>query len=124
MKDLEILMLCSEMAKKHGGNYELVEICDSLELKVHDLTFHPNGNCGCILLDDAYAFGIRCDHLMWAEGNCEGVEGFWTDDDHKIADEKLGRKEHNIYNAILVYGNHKGGLFVNLLVFHETRVES
>ena len=123
MEDIEKLALCSEMAKKYGSHYELIEISDSFERKIDDLTFHPNGKCGCILLNDDYAFGIRCNHLMWAEGCCEGVEPFWTENDHKITKEKIERNEYDVYNAILVYGNHKGSLYTNLLVFHEAPTE-
>ena len=65
------------------------------------LSFHPNGKCGCIEVNDDYMFGIRCNHLMWAEGYIEGTEPF-TDD----CEEK---------DVILVYGNHKGYFLVFLL---------
>lgn len=116
MKDIEKLKLCSEMAKKHGDDYEIIDVFEYQKNNMDDLSFHPNGNCGCILLDDDYAFGIRCDHLMWAEGNCEGIECFWTKNDHDAADTK--ETLHEMYNSILVYGNHKGSLYVKLLVFH------
>jgi len=119
MKDIEKLKLCSEMAKKHGDDYEIIDVFEYQRNNMDDLSFHPNGNCGCILLDDDYAFGIRCDHLMWAEGKCEGIERFWTENEHKIAEEKYERNEYDVYNAILVYGNHKGSLYIKLLVFHE-----
>lgn len=111
MKDIEKLSLCSEMAGKYGGNYEIIEIEEYHKHQEDELSFHPNGKCGCILLDDDYAFGIRCNHLMWAEGWCEGIEYFWTKDDHA--------KQN--YNVILVYGNHKGELHTSLLVFHELK---
>lgn len=123
MEDIEKLALCSEMAKKYGSSYELVEIADCFGYKVDDLTFHPNGKSGCILLDDDYAFNIRCDHLMWAEGWCEPNEKFWTENDHKIAEKKFELGEHDVYNTILIYGNHKGSLYIKLLVFHETSTD-
>ena len=39
--------------------------------------FHPNGECGCIELDDDYLFDIRCNHLMWATGYCEYLPGVY-----------------------------------------------
>jgi len=119
MEDIEKLAICSEMARKHRSNYEIIDIEDYYKHQTERLSFHPNGNCGCILLDDDYAFGIRCDHLMWAEGACEGIEYFWTENDHTIAEEKFKREEDDVYNAILIYGNHKGGLYTKLLVLHE-----
>lgn len=50
---------------------------------------------GCITLNDDSKFGIRCNHFMWAEGWIEGAEN---------------------NHAILVYGNHKGGLEIVLQV--------
>ena len=117
MEDIKKLALCSEMARYHGSNYEIIDINDYRNYQIDDLSFHPNGNCGCILLNDDYAFGIRCDHLMWAEGNCEGIEYFWTENDHSIARTKESLFES--YNMIIVYGNHKGGLYTKLLVLHE-----
>ena len=119
MEDIEKLATCSEMAKKYGSNYEIVDVDEYRRQQTDNLSFHPNGNCGCILLDDNYAFGIRCNHLMWAEGECEGIEYFWTENDHAIAEEKYERKEYDSYKAIFIYGNHKGGLCSKLLVFHE-----
>lgn len=106
-KDVEKLTLSSEMAKKHGwkSSYSLIDIGEINER----LSFHPNGNCGCILLDDDYAFGIRCNHLIWAEGNCEGTEDFWTEKDRQKSE----------YDTILIYGNHKGVIKNKLLAFQE-----
>lgn len=75
-------------------------------------TFHPNGNCGCCQANDDYMFGIRCNHLMWAEGFCEGGESFWSDlnlenDDPEWKDD-----------CVLIYGNHKGFFIMKLLVFY------
>jgi hypothetical protein len=41
---------------------------------------------------------------MWVEGCCENIEGYWEDGED--------------YNAILIYGNHKGCLKFELIVFH------
>ena len=57
---------------------------------------------GCITLNDKSMFGIRCNHLMWAEGWIEGAEN---------------------NHAILVYGNHKGVLEIVLLTFSEKEEE-
>ena len=119
MEDIEKLAICSEMARNYGSNYEIIDVEEYNKLYVDTLSFHPNGNCGCILLDDDYAFGIRCNHLIWAEGDCEGIEYFWTEDDHNIAEEKSKRNEYDVYKSILVCGNHKGGLSTKLLVLHE-----
>lgn len=119
MEDIEKLAICSEMARKYGSNYEIIDVEEYNKLHADALSFHPNGNCGCILLDDDYAFDIRCDHLLWAEGSCEGIEYFWTEDDHNIAEEKSKRNEYDFYKSILVCGNHKGGLSTKLLVLHE-----
>ena len=59
-----------------------------------DMPFHPNGRSGCVVTGDDYLFGIRCDHLMWAEG--------WVED--PLAD------------AIMLFGNHKGTLVIRLIV--------
>ena len=85
--------------------------------------FHPNGECGCIELDDDYLFDIRCNHLMWATGYCEylpGVYGQHSDSDFLI-DTLLDNdvmtieewEEHP--SDILIYGNHKGGICCKLL---------
>lgn len=109
MNDIEKLALVSEMARKHGENFEIVDLCEYNEHQSDELSFHPNGNCGCILLDDDYAFDIRCNHLIWAEGYCEGIEYFWTENDDNV----------HVYNTILVYGNHKGSLQIKILALHE-----
>ena len=119
MSDIDKLALCSEMAKRYGNSYEIINVNEYRNNQTDDLSFHPNGNCGCIQLDDDYAFDIRCNHLMWAEGVCEGSEYFWTENDHKVAENKYEQNEHEVYNVILVYGNHKGSLVTKLIVFHE-----
>lgn len=57
--------------------------------------FHPTGPCGCILLDDEYFYGIRCEHLIFIEGWTEGCGG----------------------DSILLIGNHKGGMIQQLITF-------
>lgn len=64
-------------------------------------SFHPNGDCGCILSDDEYVFGIRCNHLIWMDGE----------------DEHHGP-------AVLVVGNHKGCLVMSLLYEDDTESDA
>ena len=99
MNDIEKLALVSEMAKKHKDNYKVVELGDFNSFQ--GFTFHPNGNCGCILVEDDYIFGIRCNHLIWVEGSCE--------------DEK---------DVIVVLGNHKGSIRINFIVFSQNKAVS
>ena len=66
-------------------------------------TFHPNGNSGCLEMNDDYFLGIRCDHLMWCEGRCEHT------------DEILNTWD-NADDVLIIYGNHKG-LFVGKVIF-------
>ena len=66
---------------------------------------------------DDYVFGIRCDHLMWAEGNCEGIEPFWSMRDREYASDD-DRDFVLKYKSILVFGNHKGILMTKLIVLH------
>ena len=98
MAEIELLAVSSEMAKNYGKNYEVINFENGLS---EEFSFHPNGKSGVILLNDDYFFNIRCDHLMWAEGFVEGTESFMQ-----------GIKGND---AILVYGNHKGCLEVELL---------
>ncbi len=111
---LKILSEVSEVAHKYyrngGTNWKLYNVIEDEQLntenviKGNEIDFHPNGKSGCILLDDDYFFGIRCDHLMWMEGFCEcstedtngGVEGD---------------------NSIMLIGNHKGALKIKILAF-------
>ena len=108
-KDVEKLAEYSKLAKFLQLKHEFVE--KQKYALIHDpliddiFTFHPNGNCGCIELGDNYLFGICCDHLMWAEGWCEGEEKYFED--------PTGRYEDTL--AVLVYGNHKGQLSSRLL---------
>ena len=89
MTDFESLKIESGMAYRHTA-YSIKEV------DIYDTTFHPNGECGCISLFDEYMFGIRCNHLMWAEG--------WIEDEDQS-------------DAILIYGNHKGEVVTKLIVF-------
>lgn len=120
--DLIKLARHSRMALKNLlSNVEVIPIANVNEKPVfnqEDLAFHPNGKCGCISLGDDYLFGIRCDHLIWFEGNCEGLESFWKAEDRgsfgfitPLTDED--------FKAIMVCGNHKGIYLQKLIVFHE-----
>ena len=104
MTDIEKLALVSEMAKKHKDNYKVIELGDFNSFQ--DFAFHPNGNCGCILVEDDYIFGIRCDHLIWVEGSCEDIE---------CEDGK---------DVIIVFGNHKGSIRINFIVFNQNKAVS
>jgi len=86
--DFKILRTHSEYAQKYGYNYDdkagiykpnysvrqLFENSNELawlfgwygnEVDPSDY-FHPQA-AGCIKLDDARCFGIRCDHLIWID---------------------------------------------------------
>ena len=109
--DIQKLAEKSEMVKKalnekrNFNLFTLYQLQKGLLCNPHnEFSLHPNGNCGCIELDDNYMFGIRCNHLMWSECWCEGVEGFWDEDN---LDE---------YDIILIYGNHKGLFTIKVLV--------
>lgn len=102
MSDIEKLAEVSEMAEYlKKQQFEVIDLKDAV-------SFSPNGKCGYIEANDDYIFDIRCDKLMWAEGNCEGTEWFWE------LSDRGGE-----YNSILIYGNHKGILKIKLVIFHE-----
>lgn len=115
--DLEKLVKVSDMAKLFTDNEkcELVEIFNMGDIEEPEFSFHPNGKCGCIELNDDYLFGIRCNHLMWAEGSCEGVENCFEglEESNDIEDYIK-----TINNTILFYGNHKGTFCMYLLVYY------
>lgn len=93
---MEKLLKVSSAAKgitKQGGVIDITDVTD-----LNEMTFHPNGKCGCIELDDDYFLDIRCSHLMWMDGNVE--------------DEKWS-------NAVLVCGNHKGSMKARLITLGE-----
>lgn len=111
ISDFDKLALVSDVAEKHISDpFEIITIFDFDCSRVTEVTFHPNGKCGCLILSDDYLFDIRCDHLMWADGVCECTESFWTDKDR-------AKEEWN--DAIFIYGNHKGNLKGELIIFHE-----
>jgi len=137
-EDSKKLATVSKMAKNNlDCDVEVVELNQGDYLKyLNEFSFHPNGNTGCILSNDDYMFGIRCDHLIWIEGWCEGVEKFWTEKDDEYRAKAYSREpkftehlgydvrdivdcEDRVYNAIMVLGNHKGTFMQNLVVFHQ-----
>ena len=101
------LAVVSKYAKQfvEKGDYEIFDIRNFDGVYKDCLSFHPNGNCGCIEVNDDEMFGIRCNHLIWAEGFCESIEPFL-----------IGK---NGKTVILVYGNHKGTLVVKMLFSKE-----
>ena len=125
-EDLIKLAEVSDMAKLFTDNEkcELVEIFNMGDTEEPEFSFHPNGKCGCIELCDDYMFGIRCDHLMWAEGSCEGVENCFDDvdysngevdeDGHPVMCDTYSK---TVSNTILVYGNHKGSFYMYMLYY-------
>ena len=111
--EMKMLASQSELANKmlvNGYNYKVVDVisfdayrdCDVVNSPFGGdyFSFHPNGNCGCILCNDNSCFGIRCNHLMWCEGLCE-------DDDSELP------------GPIMVYGNHKGYFYLKLIIFQK-----
>lgn len=108
-KDFKKLAMVSDVAKMYFSNkYEMTvaDLSDKPLAEQHeDTAFHPTGKCGCILLDDDYMLGIRCDHLMWAEGFHEH---------HRDLDYKD--------NTILIWGNHKGNLSALLYMFDNKEI--
>ena len=116
--DFKTLAFCSEMAQdalKQKKKIEVVDIYNPIEYDDYfptlsklreQFSFHPNGNTGCIQVDDDYIFGIRCNHLIWMEGYCEGVEFWWEENDRK-------------WDSILICGNHKGYFRIKMIVIHD-----
>jgi len=95
----------------HSGDYGYVESPFNAGC---EFSFHPTGNCGCIMSDDiSYSFGIRCRHLMWCEGRCEDrpLKEDGTDEDGYYEGE-IGEP-----SSILIYANHKGYFYMRLIVF-------
>ena len=93
----------------------LANINEEPEFNQDDLSFHPNGKCGCITVGDDYIFGIRCSHLIWFEGNCEGFESFWKDKDSDLTKDHFSE----LFHSIMICGNHKGIYMQKLIVFHK-----
>ena len=121
IRDLIRLAKHSPMANKYIlHEVEVINLANSdeaPEFNQEDFSFHPNGKCGCVRMGDDYLFGIRCDHLIWMEGNCEGVESFWeVGDNFDSTDEDPFINGHY---SILISGNHKGYFKQKLIIFHK-----
>lgn len=100
---MEKLAEHSDMAKEMLKKIDKVVINPVLTYEECDTGcyFHPNGHCGCVILNDDYLFDMRCDHFMWAEGWHEGYD-----------------------DSILIYGNHKGNLIIKeIMVIEEEEDE-
>ena len=115
----------SKMFREHFKNkknkFTIVNLYSNVEtIDTTELSFHPNGQCGCIELDDDNLLGIRCNHWMWAEGTCEGIENFWKDCDRDFWYFHTEFVKEP-YQAIMFYGNHKGTLVIKLLVLHNSK---
>lgn len=63
----------TKFVKEHKDDlFYVITVSDDLfPTDVFETKFHPNGNTGCIEVDDDYMFGIRCNHLIWIEGYSE-----------------------------------------------------
>ena len=101
--DIGALVGCgSKIAEKnYEKEYNVVTIYDGIDSET-GLSFHPNGLCGSISLNDDSFFGIRCDHAIWVDGECEGVESFLNG---------------YLNECVMVIGNHKGSTYINLVIF-------
>lgn len=64
-----------------------------------DMSFHPDGQCGCCPVDTDEAFGIRCIRLMWMTG------------EHEL----FGNDGSRCSRGVMVIGNHKGKLVIKYL---------
>ena len=115
MNNVETLIKLSEYSdvvkqvlSKDPNKLVKVHITRFYEMRyVKPISFFPNGNCGCVELNDDHAFGIRCDKLIWIEGSIEETQRYAV----------------KIKKALLVYGNHKGSLESRLITFKETNKE-
>lgn len=72
--------------KNHKDDlFYIVTVSDEfLSPNVFETKFHPSGNTGCIVSNDEYIFGIRCNHLIWIEGWSEVFgSGYFVVGNHK-----------------------------------------
>jgi hypothetical protein len=91
-KNIEKLVAVSSAAQEIAKQTDSIKVTNVTDLT--DVTFHPNGECGCIELDDDYFLDIRCNHLIWMDGNVEDKD--WS-------------------KAVLVCGNHKWSMEARLI---------
>lgn len=137
--DFEKLASQSPMAHHYQQmKYDLEEILhpnfSGSYSDISQFDFHPNGISGCIISDDDYIFGIRCDHLMWMEGFVEDIYGDhanygYTDEEinniqseGSISSESKSfdypvATEYGAFPVILLIGNHKGTIIMELIRF-------
>ena len=110
--DFEVLTGHSELAfKLKSRNYDVFTVLDwdNYDPKGtayswssgQGFGFHPNGRIGCINLNDDCFMGIRCNHIMWMDGWCEGL----------------------CCPAITLVGNHKGGIILKVILFEKEEEE-
>jgi hypothetical protein len=101
-EDLRKLGESSPLAKQFDNMYGFKDckIIDIDSKSLDGFSFHPTGDCGCIVPANDYMFGIKCNpYLMWSDGFCEGVEPFLS----------------AASPAILLYANHKGNFVMKLI---------
>jgi len=105
----------SNVAKRFkDGACEVCELIDPYSCNGQMLSFHPTGKCGCIELGDDYIFGIRCSHLLWADGTCEELSDY-CDDEEIIDDEES--YDPNYSDTVMIMGNHKGNTWLKVIHF-------
>ena len=77
--------------------------------------FHPDGGCGCVVMDDDYICGIRCDHLIWMTGWHEYHNRHQSRKFDKVKnwDNRPGSDD---YDCLLLVGNHKGIVEMRLVL--------
>ena len=98
LQSLEKLASASETARKllAKNNTQVVDVLSNdITDFGYEFTFHPTGACGCLEMNDEYFLGIRCNHLMWAEGSCESSDSYI-------------HSYNGTENVLLIFGNHKG----------------
>lgn len=100
-----------------NGEWDVKKVYDGEDIdtgkgrELYVTGFIPNGKCGCIVIDDDYLFGIRCNHLMWMEGKVR--KNFLVKHCGAEPDDSL--PEHCCVKCLMVFGNHKGIFMMNLV---------
>lgn len=84
---------------------ELVSGDDIIPNNLEEGSFHPNGGSGCVVVDDDYICGIRCDHLIW-------MTGWHEHHGTQVSTDKYAKFPSD---CLLLVGNHKGILIVSLV---------
>lgn len=108
-QDFEKILHSSPICNKHmHDDYALFEYDSFEDIDAPYDIFHPQNNSGIILLDDDYLFGIRCEHLVWIDGETAP----WS------YEEEIGCEMNvKLTDAVMLIGNHKGNLKIKLIVF-------